>query len=120
MKIDCKTPHGGIGISLEAIASIAGKALEGCYGIVGLAARAGLIDTVKEVLRAKDYGQGIYVRKLAKGGYEVDVYVCCAEGVKIPEVLAEAQKKIAYELDCAFGIKTAVNAYCLIIEEAKK
>ena len=118
MKIDKKTPHGGIGISIDAIASIAGKAVEGVYGVVGLVPRSGLIEAAKEVLRLEDYGQGIYVRKLAKGGYEVDAYVCCADGVKIPEVLSEAQKRIAYEIERAFGVKAAINVYCLTIEEA--
>ena len=109
MKIDKKTPHGGIGISVEAIASIAGKAVEGVYGVVGLAPRSSLIDAAKEVLRREELVEGIYVRKLAKGGYEVDAYVCCAEGVKIPEVLSEAQKRIAYEIERAFGVSAAIN-----------
>lgn len=119
MKIDKKTPHGGIGISIDAIASIAGEAVEGVYGIVGLVARNGLIDAAREVLKIEDYQKGMYVRKLSKGNYEVDAYVCCAEGVKIPEVLSEAQKRIAYEIQRAFGVKAAINVYCLSIEEAK-
>ena len=120
MKIDKKTPHGGIGISVEAIASIASKAVEGVYGIVGLVPRTGLIDAAREVLRRNESEKSIYVRKLAKSGYEVDAYVCCAEGVKIPEVLSEAQKRIAYEIERAFGVKAAINVYCLTIEEASQ
>lgn len=119
MKIDKKTPRGGIGISLEAIATVANNAVDGCYGIVGLVPRAGLIDAAKEVLRLKDSAKGIYVRKFGSG-YEVDVYVCCVEDMRIPEVLSEAQKRIAYEIEKAFGIKTAINVYCLNVKEAKR
>ena len=118
MKKIQSTPKGVRGISSEEIAGIAGEAASSCYGIVGLVPRNNLLDAAREILAREEYGKGIYVRKLTKG-YEVDVYVACAEGVKIPEVLSQAQKKIAYELSRSFPERLiAVNVYCADIQEA--
>lgn len=117
MNIDKKTPYGGIDISLEAIASIAGSAASECYGVVGLAPRGSLKDAAKEVLRIEDYVKGIYTRK-GKKGYEVDVYLTCAYGIKLSEVLAEVQKKVKYELEKTFSVRFAsVNVYVVDIRE---
>ncbi|MCR5348020.1 MAG: Asp23/Gls24 family envelope stress response protein [Bacilli bacterium] len=117
MSIDKKTPYGGIDISLEAIASVAGGAASECYGVIGLVPRGSITDAAKEVLRMEEYVKGIYTRKVKKG-YEVDIYLCCAYGVKLSEVLAEVQKRVQYELEKAFGIRfKAVNVFVVDIRE---
>ena len=117
MKIDKHTKYGDIDISLEAIASVAGQAAEGCYGVIGLAPRASIRDTVSEILKLEDYKKGVYVRKNKKS-FEVDVYLCCAYGVKLSEILSEAQKKVKYELEKTFDIKfAAINVYAVNIQE---
>ena len=55
MKIDKHTKYGDIDISLEAIASVAGQAAEGCYGVIGLAPRASIKDAVSEILKIEDF-----------------------------------------------------------------
>ena len=118
MNIDKKTPYGGIDISMEAIASIAGSAASECYGVIGLVPRNSLADTAREILRLEEFFKGVYARK-GKKGYEVDVYLCCAYGVKLSEVLAEVQKKVKYELEKNFSVHFAsVNVYVVDIQEA--
>ena len=118
MNIEKKNPYGGIDMSMEAIASIAGSAASECYGVVGLVPRGNLTDAAREILRLDEYVKGIYTRK-GKKGYEVDVYLCCAYGVKLSEVLAEVQKKVKYELEKTFGVHfAAVNVFVVNIQEA--
>ena len=118
MKLDTKTPYGGIDISMEAVASIAGSAASECYGVIGLVPRGSLTDGARKVLRLDEYVKGVYTRK-SKKGYEVDIYLCCAYGVKLSEVLAEVQKRVGYELEKTFGIRFAsVNVYVVDIKEA--
>ncbi|MBO5528421.1 MAG: Asp23/Gls24 family envelope stress response protein [Bacilli bacterium] len=118
MNIDKKTPYGGIDISMEAIASIAGSAAIECYGVIGLVPRGSLADTAREILRLEEYVKGVYARK-GKKGYEVDVYLCCAYGVKLSEILAEVQKKVKYELEKNFSVHFAsVNVFVVDIKEA--
>ncbi len=102
------------------IAKVAADAALASYGIVGLVARTSLLDAAREILRLEDFEQGIYVRSSAKG-YAIDAYVCCADGVKIPEVLSETQKRIAYEEEKAFGaVFSAFNVYCADVKEKGK
>ena len=118
MNIDKKTPYGGIDISMEAIASIAGSAAIECYGVIGLVPRGSLADTAREILRLEEYVKGVYARK-GKKGYEVVVYLCCAYGVKLSEILAEVQKKVKYELEKNFSVHFAsVNVFVVDIKEA--
>jgi hypothetical protein len=46
-----------------------------------------------------------------KSGYEVDVYLVVAYGVKITEVVSEVQKKVQYVLEKTFQIP--FNGECL-------
>ena len=119
MSINQKTPYGGIDISTEAIASVAGKAVSECYGVVGLASKNSLRDNISELLNAEDYVQGIYAKKTKKG-YQVDVYLFLAYVVKVNEILSEVQKRVKYVLEKTFEIKFAsVNVFVQDIKEIK-
>ncbi len=117
MVTDKSAPYGGITISKEAIAEIAGDAATECYGVVALSPRSRLAKNLESVLERKDYGQGIYIRR-KKDDYEVDVYIVIAYGVKVTEVLSEVQKKVAYVLQKTFGLPfRTVNVYVQDIRE---
>ncbi|MBO7121621.1 MAG: Asp23/Gls24 family envelope stress response protein, partial [Bacilli bacterium] len=90
-----------------------------CYGVVGLADRSAIWENIAELLQRSDYDKGVYCRK-KNGGYSVDVYIVVAYGVKITEVLREVQKKVAYDLNKAFG-KTflEVNVFVQGVREIK-
>ena len=106
-----RTEFGGIEVSVSAIASIAGNATQECYGVVGLASKSILRDNIYELLKVEEFNKGIYVKKTQKG-YSVDIYVICAYGVKIPEIVSEVQKKVKYILEKTFQVKfPAVNVY---------
>ena len=106
MNIDQKTQYGGIDISMNAIATVAHKAASSCYGVLGLGSRTNSwMDKVQILLKDEDYVKGVYARKNGKKGYEVDVYIVCAYGVKLTEVASEVQKMVKYELEKTFGMK---------------
>lgn len=114
MDIDKKTPYGGIDISLDAIAGVAGEAATSCYGVLGVAKKN---STIYELLNKENYSKGIFVYK-TRGGYSVDIYLYCAFGIKVSEIASEAQKKIKYELEKTFGIKfSKINVF---IEDLKE
>ena len=119
MNIDKKTPYGGIDISSEAIASVAGSAASECYGVLGLVPKSALAEAAKELLRIEEYVKGVYVRKTKKG-FEVDVYIACAYGVKLSEIASEVQKRVRYEIEKTFDVKlAAVNVFVMDIQEVK-
>lgn len=109
MSIDKQTPYGGINISVEAIASVAADAATSCYGVLGLASKTASV--FEAVLGKKEYAKGVMPHKI-KDGYEVDLYIVVAYGVKITEIVTEVQKKVKYVLEKSFDIKfKAVNVY---------
>lgn len=111
MTIDKQTPYGGINISMEAISSVAGSATAECYGVVGLSSKNSIRENINEMLTKENYHKGVITRK-GKDGYEVDIYIIVAYGVKITEVISEVQKKVKYVLDKTFDIKfKAINVY---------
>jgi uncharacterized alkaline shock family protein YloU len=118
MVIDKTTPYGGINITMEAIASVAGDAASECYGVVGLASKNSLRENINELLKRDDFIKGVYCRRKKKDQYEVDVYIIVAYGVKITEVLSEVQKKVTYVLEKTFPIKFQhVNVFVQDIKE---
>ena len=118
MNIDQKTPYGGIDISLEAVASVAGRAASECYGVVGLAPKSkSVVDNVAALLKAEEFAKGVTTRR-GKKGFEVDLYLYGAYDVKLTEVVSEVRKKVKYDLEKTFGVKfEAVNVYIQDIRE---
>jgi uncharacterized alkaline shock family protein YloU len=111
MTIDKKTPYGGINISMEAISVVAGSATAECYGVVGITSKYAIKDDTYETLTKDNLTKGVISRK-GKDGYEVDLYIIVAYGVKITEVITEVQKKVKYVLEKTFDIKfKAINVY---------
>ncbi len=118
-----ETKYGEIKISEEAIAQVAGDAATSCYGVMGLTASSTLGEVITEgmnrLLNNTDYIKGVYCHK-TKSGYQVDVYLVIAYGVKITEVIGEVQKKIAYDLKTAFSISDwKVNVFVQDVQEIK-
>jgi len=119
MTVDKNTPLGDIDISLNAISLIAGNATVECYGVVGLTDRntSNIFDALEKLLKPDNFSNGVRVRKTSKG-FEVDLFIVVAFGVKITEVVSEVQKKVMYDLNNIFGIKfRAVNVFVQALKE---
>jgi uncharacterized alkaline shock family protein YloU len=94
---------GRIEVSQQVVASIAGHAANGCYGIVAMAAR-GLRDGIAERLQRENLHRGVEV-KVEDDGINVDLYCVVEYGVRITEVAHSLQDAVRYELEKALGIK---------------
>ncbi len=110
MNIGKKTLYGGIEISLETIASVAGETATECYGVVGLTTK-NFSPEKMTTLSPDHFSQGIRVGK-GKNGLFVNLYIIVAYGVKITEVVAEVQKRVKYVLEKNFDMKfKSINVY---------
>lgn len=98
MSVNKKTNYGDIHISIDAIASLAGGVITECYGVVGMASRQVFKDGLAELLKKENYAKGVVVRN-TPNGLEVDLYIMVSFGVKISEIVMEAQKKVKYILE---------------------
>ena len=92
------TNLGSVNISLDVVSTVAGGAATECYGVVGMASRKALKDGFAELLKMENYTKGVVVRRV-NGGLEIDLYIIVSFGVKISEVVSEAQKKVKYILE---------------------
>ena len=97
MTVEKKTNYGSISVSEEAVASLAGGVITESYGVVGMASKQILKDGWAELLKKENYTKGVVVRN-GKAGLEIDLYIVVSFGVKISEVVTEAQKKVKYML----------------------
>ena len=85
MPINKSTEYGNIEISLDAIANLAGGAITECYGIVVTQDETGLV---------------------------LNLYIIALQGIKLSEVVYEAQKRVKYVLEKTLEVKcNAVNIY---------
>ncbi len=100
-----------IDVSMNAIAAVAGNAAMECYGVLGMASKNVIIDGVAELLKDDSYSKGVFAVSTSKG-VEIDMYIICAYGVKITEVVSEVQKKVRYVLQKTLDVDfSAVNVY---------
>ena len=98
MPINTKTNYGDIKISYEAIASLAGSTVCECYGIVGVVSKSYVKDSYNALLKKESYSKGVLLSK--KGNdLKIDIYVVVSAGVKISEVIMEAQKRVKYTVE---------------------
>ena len=96
---------GRIEISPHAIATIAGDAVLGCYGVVGMASK-NLMGGLADLLQPDRWGRGVDVRVL-KGEVVVDLYVIVQYGTRISEVAHGVMNGVKYALEQAMGIPIA-------------
>ena len=103
MSISKSTEYGNINISLDAVASLAGG--------VGMASQKFVKDGIAELLKKENYAKGVVVRQ-GENGLELDLYIIVSHGIKISEVVHEAQKKVKYMMEKTLELKfSAVNVY---------
>lgn len=104
MPINKNTEFGTIQISLDAIASLAGGTITECYGIIGMASQKTLKDGWAELLKKENYARGVIVRQ-NENGLILDLYIIAMQGIKLQEVIYEAQKRVKYVLEKTLELK---------------
>ena len=120
MPINKSTEYGNIEISLDAIANLAGGAITECYGIVGMASQKTLKDGWAELLKKENYARGVVVTQ-DETGLVLNLYIIALQGIKLSEVVYEAQKRVKYVLEKTLEVKcNAVNIYVQGVRAVKQ
>ena len=96
---------GTIQISDDVIAKIAGRSAEGCYGIVGMAAKKAS-DGLVELLNRENFTRGI---RVSSSGEEliIDMYVIVEYGISIFAVSSSAIDTVKYNVENQTGLKVS-------------
>ncbi|MBR2676668.1 MAG: Asp23/Gls24 family envelope stress response protein [Solobacterium sp.] len=111
MTVEKKTRYGAISVTENAVASLAGGVITECYGVVGMASKKIIRDGWAELLKIENYSRGVVVKE-TDDGLEIDLYIIVSFGVKISEVVQEAQKKVKYVLEKSLSEPiSCVNVY---------
>ena len=111
MTVEKKTRYGAISVTENAVASLAGGVITECYGVVGMASKKIIRDGWAELLKIENYSRGVVVKE-TNDGLEIDLYIIVSFGVKISEVVQEAQKKVKYVLEKSLSEPiSCVNVY---------
>jgi uncharacterized alkaline shock family protein YloU len=110
--------QGKIEVSSQAIATIAGRVVAECYGVVGIAARHPRLSTV-EILPPEHYGRGVLVR-FANDHVTIDVYVVLEHGLRITEIAHNIMENVKFAVERTLGLRVVrvnVNVQALRVTQ---
>ena len=100
---------GKIDVSKAAVATIANRSVNQCYGVVGMANK-NIINGISTIL-SRDSRKGIDVT-IYEDEIVVDVYVIVEYGTRIRVVAESIQNTVKFHVEQAIGIPvSAVNVY---------
>ncbi len=94
-----ETALGRLSVSPRAIAQIAERSLDGCYGVIGLG-RGGRL---RRALARKRH-RGVQVRSNERG-IELSLRVVIAYGLNLAEVAATVRSSVSYEVERLTGLE---------------
>ncbi len=97
-----ETVLGQLLISPRAIAQIAERSLDQCYGVVGLGRGA----RVRRALALRRR-HGVEVIPNGQGAVELTLSVVIAYGLNLAEVAASVRSRVSYEVERVTGLKVA-------------
>jgi uncharacterized alkaline shock family protein YloU len=97
-----ETMHGRLLVSARAIAQIAERSLDECYGVVGLG-RGARIRRAFALRRRR----GVEVSPSEQGGIELTLSIVIAYGLNLAEVAAAVRTRVSYEVERVTGLKVS-------------
>ena len=103
---------GRVAITSEAIAAIAGRAVDESFGVVDQAGRRG-----PRRLLTRGRQSGVRVRE-TDGGIALELHVVVDYGINLGEVSAMVQSRVAYEVERHTGL--SVKAVDVHVDSARR
>ncbi|MGZ3672708.1 MAG: Asp23/Gls24 family envelope stress response protein [Ktedonobacterales bacterium] len=111
---------GKIEVAPRAIATVAGRAVAECYGVVGIAARHPRFGVV-ELLTPEQYGRGVEVR-FSDDYITIDVYVALEHGLRITEIAHNIMASVKFAVERTLELRVVrvnVNVQALRVSGAE-
>lgn len=93
---------GTVGIAPEALATIAGRAVDESFGVVDQAGRRGPL----RLLRRGRTDRGVRVREV-DDGLAIELHVVVDYGINLGEVIAMVRSRVMYEVERHTGLPVA-------------
>ncbi|MEO7003414.1 MAG: Asp23/Gls24 family envelope stress response protein [Ktedonobacterales bacterium] len=95
---------GKIEVSARAIATVAGRAVAECYGVVGVAAKTTSPLGIVEQVTPEHYGRGVNVR-FVDDQIVIDVYVVLEHGLRIIEIAHNIMISVKFAVEQTLGVR---------------
>jgi uncharacterized alkaline shock family protein YloU len=95
--------HGRIEVAPRAIATIAARAVFGCYGVVGMSAKT-LRDGLAVLLQKESPHRGVEVQLVDHQQITIDLYVVMEYGLRISEVSQNIMDAVKFAVERALGM----------------
>ncbi len=95
--------QGKIEVAPRAIATVAGRAVAECYGVVGVAARHLRFGAV-ELLAPEQYNRGVMVR-FADDHITIELYVVLEHGLRITEIARNIMENVKFAVERTLGLR---------------
>lgn len=112
MPINKSTEYGNISISLDAVANLAGQTITECYGVVGMASQKVVRDGWAELLKKENLTRGVVVQQ-QEDGLVLNLYIIALQGIKLGEIVQEAQKRVKYVIEKTLEVKCKSVNICI-------
>jgi uncharacterized alkaline shock family protein YloU len=109
-----ETEHGRVTMTTDAIAAVAGRAVEESFGVVDQA--GGRRGPLRLLARSKS-DPGVRVRE-ADGGLALELHVVVDHGVNLAEVTTMVRARVTYEVERHTGL--AVQAVDVHVDSARR
>jgi uncharacterized alkaline shock family protein YloU len=112
---------GTIEVSSRAIATIAGRTVAECYGVVGIAARRPHFAAV-ELLAPEHYSRGVVVR-FHHDHVTIDLYVVLEHGLRITEIAHNIMENVRFAVEQTLGLRVVqvnVNVQALRVNGGER
>jgi uncharacterized alkaline shock family protein YloU len=100
---DKELRHGRIQVAPQAIATIAGRAVLECYGVVGMSAKT-LRDGLAVLLQRENPYRGVEVQFVDGHKIIIDLYVIIEYGLRISEVAQNIMEGVRFAVERALGL----------------
>jgi len=109
---------GTIDISETTVTTVASRAINQCYGVVGMSSK-NLVNGIANLL-SRDSKRGIEV-SIENDEIIIDVYVIVEYGVRIRAVAESIQNTVKFHVEKSLGLPVrAVNVYVQGLRQSKK
>lgn len=96
-------PRGKIEVSQRAIATVAGRAVAECYGVVGITPRHQRPGAAV-MLTPERYGRGVVVR-FTQEYVDIDLYVVLEHGLRITEIAHNIMANVKFAVERTLGLR---------------
>ena len=103
--------NGDINITETVFANIVGHVANGCYGVVGMAAKSAG-DGIVALLKKDHYEKGVRVTPV-EDGIEVEMHIIVLYGVNLPAVTRSISKEVKYNVEKMTGFTVKKVNICI-------